>query len=106
MPGDQKALLMTAIRAVVFDIGGVVEIPPDLRVDRLWEARLGLPTRRAALTGTGVGSGAGLLPEIEGTLPGLRFVRNLHLPKLRAALERHFTEDVSANRHHETVAAA
>jgi len=31
------------IRAVVFDIGGVLEITPDLGVDRLWEARLGLP---------------------------------------------------------------
>lgn len=30
------------IRAVVFDIGGVLEITPDLGVDRLWEARLGL----------------------------------------------------------------
>ena len=32
-----------AIRAVVFDIGGVLEITPDLGIDRLWEARLGLP---------------------------------------------------------------
>lgn len=31
------------IRAVVFDIGGVLEITPDLGVTRLWEARLGLP---------------------------------------------------------------
>jgi epoxide hydrolase-like predicted phosphatase len=31
-----------AIRAVVFDIGGVLEITPDLGVDRRWEARLGL----------------------------------------------------------------
>ena len=31
-----------AIRAVVFDIGGVLEITPDLGVTRLWEARLGL----------------------------------------------------------------
>jgi epoxide hydrolase-like predicted phosphatase len=31
-----------AIRAVVFDIGGVLEITPDLGVHRLWEARLGL----------------------------------------------------------------
>ena len=31
------------IRAVVFDIGGVLEITPDLGVDRQWEARLGLP---------------------------------------------------------------
>ena len=32
-----------AIRAVVFDIGGVLEITPDLGVDRRWETRLGLP---------------------------------------------------------------
>ena len=32
-----------AVRAVVFDIGGVLEITPDLRVTQLWEARLGLP---------------------------------------------------------------
>ena len=33
---------MGAIRAVVFDIGGVLEITPDLGVHRLWETRLGL----------------------------------------------------------------
>ena len=27
------------IRAVVFDIGGVLEITPDLGVDRWWEIR-------------------------------------------------------------------
>ncbi len=32
-----------AIRAVVFDIGGVLEITPDLGVNRRWEARLGWP---------------------------------------------------------------
>jgi putative hydrolase of the HAD superfamily len=31
------------IRAVVFDIGGVLEITPDLGVDRRWETRVGLP---------------------------------------------------------------
>lgn len=31
------------IRAVVFDIGGVLEITPDLGVTQPWEARLGLP---------------------------------------------------------------
>ena len=31
------------IRAVVFDIGGVLEITPDLGVTQLWEDRLGLP---------------------------------------------------------------
>jgi epoxide hydrolase-like predicted phosphatase len=32
-----------AIRAVVFDIGGVLEITPDLGFDQRWEERLGLP---------------------------------------------------------------
>jgi epoxide hydrolase-like predicted phosphatase len=32
-----------AIRAVVFDIGGVLQIVSDLGVNRSWEARLGLP---------------------------------------------------------------
>ena len=36
-------MVIVAIRAVVFDIGGVLEITPDLGVDRRWEARLGLP---------------------------------------------------------------
>ena len=31
------------IHAVVFDIGGVLEITPDLGVTQRWEARLGLP---------------------------------------------------------------
>jgi putative hydrolase of the HAD superfamily len=31
------------IRAVVFDIGGVLEITPDLGVHQQWETRLGLP---------------------------------------------------------------
>ena len=31
------------IRAVVFDIGGVLEITPDLGVAELWETRLSLP---------------------------------------------------------------
>jgi hypothetical protein len=31
-----------AIRAVVFDIGGVLEITPDLGITRQWEIRLGL----------------------------------------------------------------
>ncbi len=40
----EKALVIVAIRAVVFDIGGVLEITPDLEVNRRWEARLGLLT--------------------------------------------------------------
>ncbi len=32
-----------AIRAVVFDIGGVLEVTPDLGITQRWEARLGLP---------------------------------------------------------------
>ncbi len=38
---------MTAIRAVVFDIGGVLEITPDLGTTRRWEARLGLAAGEA-----------------------------------------------------------
>lgn len=38
----EEALVIVAIRAVVFDIGGVLEITPDLGVERRWEARLGL----------------------------------------------------------------
>ena len=34
---------LMAIRAVVFDIGGVLEITPDLGFDQRWEERLGLP---------------------------------------------------------------
>ena len=33
---------MGRIRAIVFDIGGVLEITPDLGVTRSWAARLGL----------------------------------------------------------------
>jgi epoxide hydrolase-like predicted phosphatase len=36
-------LVIMAIRAVVFDIGGVLEITPDLGVTELWETRLRLP---------------------------------------------------------------
>jgi hypothetical protein len=37
-----KAVVMV-IRAVVFDIGGVLEITPDLGVIPMWESRVGLP---------------------------------------------------------------
>jgi epoxide hydrolase-like predicted phosphatase len=36
-------MTVMAIQAVVFDIGGVLEITPRLGVDEIWEARLGLP---------------------------------------------------------------
>ncbi len=51
-----------AIRAVVFDIGGVLEITPDLGVTRRWETRLALPAgglnerMRDAWVGGGVGT--------------------------------------------------
>jgi hypothetical protein len=34
---------LMVVGAVVFDIGGVLEITPDLGVAQRWEARLGLP---------------------------------------------------------------
>jgi len=39
----EEGVATMAIRAVVFDIGGVLEITPDVGVTRLWERRLGLP---------------------------------------------------------------
>ena len=42
-PGVRRAWVIMAIRAVVFDIGGVLEIIPDLGVTELWETRLRLP---------------------------------------------------------------
>jgi epoxide hydrolase-like predicted phosphatase len=50
------------IRAVVFDIGGVLEITPDLGVTQQWETRLGLPAgglgerMRDAWAGGGIGT--------------------------------------------------
>jgi putative hydrolase of the HAD superfamily len=38
-----KEAAAMVIHAVLFDIGGVLEITPDLGVDRQWEDRLGLP---------------------------------------------------------------
>lgn len=35
-------MMVMAIKAVVFDIGGVLEINPDLGVSEIWESRLGL----------------------------------------------------------------
>jgi hypothetical protein len=35
-------MLVMTIQAVVFDIGGVLEITPDLGVTGMWESRLGL----------------------------------------------------------------
>jgi epoxide hydrolase-like predicted phosphatase len=37
-------LVIVAIRAVVFDIGGVLEITPYVGIDRQWEVRLDLPS--------------------------------------------------------------
>jgi hypothetical protein len=41
-----------AIRAVVFDIGGVLEITPDLGVTPMWETRLGLPACTPSISST------------------------------------------------------
>jgi hypothetical protein len=35
-------MTVMTIQAVVFDIGGVLEITPDLGVTEMWESRLGL----------------------------------------------------------------
>jgi epoxide hydrolase-like predicted phosphatase len=48
------------IRAVVFDIGGVLEITPDLGTGRRWEARLGLPAGDLGQRMDDVWAGGGL----------------------------------------------
>ena len=48
------------IRAVAFDIGGVLEITPDLGVHRRWEARLGLPAGDLAARMSDVWRGGGI----------------------------------------------
>jgi epoxide hydrolase-like predicted phosphatase len=42
VPGGSRIMLVMSIQAVVFDIGGVLEITPDLGVTGRWESRLGL----------------------------------------------------------------
>ncbi len=56
-----------AIRAVVFDIGGVLEITRDLGVTRRWETRLGLPAGGLSerMHDTWVGGGVGTITEDE-----------------------------------------
>src|SRR5579859_5630784 len=41
-PGATGIMLVMIIQAVVFDIGGVLEVTPDLGVTGMWESRLGL----------------------------------------------------------------
>jgi epoxide hydrolase-like predicted phosphatase len=55
------------IRAVVFDIGGVLEITPDLGVMRQWEARLGLPagSMEARMRDAWAGGNIGAITEEE-----------------------------------------
>jgi epoxide hydrolase-like predicted phosphatase len=40
--GASLSMVVMTIQAVVFDIGGVLEITPDLGLSEKWEARLGL----------------------------------------------------------------
>jgi hypothetical protein len=41
-PGAARMMVAMTIQAVVFDIGGVLEINRDLGVTGMWESRLGL----------------------------------------------------------------
>jgi epoxide hydrolase-like predicted phosphatase len=41
-PGAGRIIVTMTIQAVVFDIGGILEITPDLGWGPVWEARLGL----------------------------------------------------------------
>jgi hypothetical protein len=44
-------MISMTIQAVVFDIGGVLEITPDLGVTAAWESRLGLDDSQACVEG-------------------------------------------------------
>jgi hypothetical protein len=59
VPGEE-ALIIVVIRAVVFDIGGVLEITPDLGVRQLWETRLGMSAREMNERMADVWAGGGL----------------------------------------------
>ena len=41
-PGARRIIVIMTIQAVVFDIGGILEITPDLGWGPAWESRLGL----------------------------------------------------------------
>ena len=41
-PGATGIMRVMTIEAVAFDIGGVLEITPDMGVTGMWESRLGL----------------------------------------------------------------
>jgi epoxide hydrolase-like predicted phosphatase len=55
------------IRAVVFDIGGVLEITPDTGIPQRWESRLGLPAGKLneRLSGVWAAGGIGTITEEE-----------------------------------------
>jgi hypothetical protein len=59
-----------AIRAVVFDIGGVLEITPDLGITRQWETRLGLAAgaRESGLHAVRYRDNAQVIGEVEALL--------------------------------------
>src|SRR5262249_15487768 len=61
----EEGVATMAIRAVVFDIGGVLEITPDVGVTRLWERRLGVPARElgARLPDVWAGGSIGTISE-------------------------------------------
>ncbi|MBS2961468.1 HAD family phosphatase [Actinocrinis puniceicyclus] len=56
-----------AIKAVVFDIGGVLEYTPDLGSERHWEAELGLPAGEIStrMRDVWLAGSVGTLPESE-----------------------------------------
>jgi hypothetical protein len=75
-----------AVRAVVFDIGGVLELPVDTGLDGRWEERLGLEPgaffRRLRRSGLGRDANLGRISEAEFARGLVRLYGQEHLAGL------------------------
>jgi hypothetical protein len=66
-PGTIGIMTAMTIKAIVFDIGGVFEITPDLAVASTWEGKLGLAPGEVnrRMSGAWDGGGTGTVSEAE-----------------------------------------
>jgi putative hydrolase of the HAD superfamily len=89
-----------AIQAVVFDIGGVLEITPRLGVDEIWEARLGLApgelNERMADTWHGGGIGTVSEREVDRALTERLGLRAQQLAEFKHDLWREYLGSADA----------
>lgn len=95
-----EALIIMVIRAVAFDIGGVLEITPDLGVRQVWEARLGLSARemseRMGDVWTGGGLGTITLDDVHQAIKGRLGLDDRQLGEYMADLWREYLGTANA----------